>query len=215
MPGRDPGGTRYSTLTQITPANVSQLKVAWVYHMKPAGTGSLHPSEDQPLVIGSTMYVVTPYSRVVALDSATGHEQWMFQIPDGDQASIRGANYWPGGEGAGPAIIFGSRHGRLYSISAATGQLNQEFGDHGMVDLKTPEVMTTGKDKSYILPSPPAIYKNLVITGSGPGEGPGGLNGGAGPRRRYPRLGCAHRQAGVDLSLRASSGGSGPRHLGR
>ena len=181
MPGRDPGGTRYSTLTQITPANVSQLKVAWVYHMKPAGTGSLHPSEDQPLVIGSTMYVVTPYSRVVALDSATGHEQWMFQIPDGDQASIRGANYWPGGEGAGPAIIFGSRRGRLYSISAATGQLNQEFGDHGMVDLKTPEVMTTGKDKSYILPSPPTIYKNLVITGSGPGEGPGGLNGGPGP----------------------------------
>jgi quinoprotein glucose dehydrogenase len=183
MPGRDPGGTRYSTLTQITPANVNQLKVAWVYHMKPAGTASaaFHPSEDQPLVIGSTMYVVTPYSRVVALDSATGQEQWMFQIPDGDQASIRGANYWPGGEGAGPAIIFGSRRGRLYSISAATGQLNQEFGDHGIVDLKTPEVMNTGKDKSYILPSPPTIYKNLVITGSGPGEGPGGLNGGPGP----------------------------------
>ena len=33
-------GTRYSPLTQITPANVSQLKVAWVYHMKPAGTGT-------------------------------------------------------------------------------------------------------------------------------------------------------------------------------
>jgi len=181
MPGRDPGSTRYSPLTQITPANVNQLKVAWVYHMKPAGSASLHPSEDQPLVVGPTMYVVTPYSRVVALDAATGHEQWAFQIPDGDQASVRGANYWPGGEGAGPAIIFGSRRGRLYSISAATGQLNPDFGDHGMVDLKTPEVMTTGKDKSYILPSPPLIYRNLVITGSGPGEGPGGLNGGLGP----------------------------------
>jgi quinoprotein glucose dehydrogenase len=182
MPGRDPGGTRYSPLTQITPANVSQLKVAWVYHMKPAGSsGSLHPSEDQPLVVGPTMYVVTPYSLLVALDSATGREQWVFQIPDGDQASVRGANYWPGGEGAGPAIIFGTRRGRMYSISAATGQLNPEFGDHGMVDLKTPEVMTTGKDKNYILPSPPLIYKNLVITGSGPGEGPGGLNGGVGP----------------------------------
>jgi quinoprotein glucose dehydrogenase len=181
MPGRDPGGTRYSPLTQITPANVNQLKVAWVYHMKPAGSASLHPSEDQPLVVGPTMYVVTPYSRVVALDAATGHEQWVFQIPDGDQASVRGANYWPGGEGAGPAIIFGTRRGRMYSISAATGQLNADFGDHGMVDLKTPEVMTTGKDKSYILPTPPLIYKNLVITGSGPGEGPGGLNGGVGP----------------------------------
>jgi quinoprotein glucose dehydrogenase len=181
MPGRDPGGTRYSPLTQITPANVNQLKVAWVYHMKPAGSTSLHPSEDQPLVVGPTMYVVTPYSRVVALDAATGHEQWVFQIPDGDQASVRGANYWPGGEDAGPAVIFGTRRGRMYSISAATGQLNADFGDHGMVDLKTPEVMTTGKDKSYILPSPPLIYKKLVITGSGPGEGPGGLNGGVGP----------------------------------
>ena len=182
MPGRDPAGTRYSPLTQITPANVSQLKVAWVYHMKPPGSGaSLHPSEDQPLAVGSTMYVVTPYSRVVALDSATGREQWVFQIPDGDQASVRGANYWPGGEGAGPAIIFGTRRGRMYSINAVNGQPNVEFGDHGMVDLKTPEVMTTGKDKSYILPSPPLIYKNLVITGSGPGEGPGGLNGGVGP----------------------------------
>jgi quinoprotein glucose dehydrogenase len=181
MPGRDSGGTRYSPLTQITPANVNQLKVAWVYHMKPAGSTSLHPSEDQPLVVGPTMYVVAPYSRVVALDAATGHEQWVFQIPDGDQASVRGANYWSGGEGAGPAIIFGTRRGRMYSISAATGQLNPDFGVHGMVDLKTPEVMTTGKDKSYILPTPPLIYKNLVITGSGPGEGPGGLNGGAGP----------------------------------
>ncbi len=117
----------------------------------------------------------------MALDAATGREQWVFQIPDQDQASIRGANYWPGGEGAGPAIIFGTRRGRLYSISAATGQLNPEFGDHGVVELKTPEVMNTGKDKSYILPSPPLIYKNLVITGSGPGEGPGGLGGGLGP----------------------------------
>jgi quinoprotein glucose dehydrogenase len=181
MPGRDPGGNRFSPLKQITPGNVNQLKVAWVYHMKPTDVTSLHPSEDQPLVVGSTMYVVTPYSRVLALDAATGKELWMFPIPDGDQASVRGANYWPGGEGAPPAIIFGSRHGKLYSINAATGSLNLEFGDHGMVDLKTPEVMTTGKDKSYILPSPPMIYKNLVITGSGPGEGPGGLHGGLGP----------------------------------
>ena len=35
--GHDAGGMRFSPLTQITPANVSQLKVAWVYHMKPEG----------------------------------------------------------------------------------------------------------------------------------------------------------------------------------
>jgi quinoprotein glucose dehydrogenase len=153
-------------LTQITPANVDKLKVAWSYHMKPAppvrapggldGTG-FHLSEDQPLVIGSTMYVVTSYSRVVALDLLTGREEWVFQIPDDDQASLRGATYWPGGVAAAPSIIFGTRRGRMYSVSAATGHLNLNFGYHGVVNLKTPEVMTTGSDKSYILPSPRVI----------------------------------------------------------
>ena len=34
--GHDPGGKRFSPLTQMTPANVGQLEVAWVYHMRPA-----------------------------------------------------------------------------------------------------------------------------------------------------------------------------------
>ena len=193
MVGGDPGGMRYSRLTQITPANVDELKVAWVYHMKPATyaqpTGpangynrvAFHESEDQPLVIGRTMYLATPYSRIVALDSGTGVEKWVFQIPNDDQASLRGVTYWPGEADSAAAIIFGTRRGQMYSISAATGQLNTRFGDKGIVNLKTPEVMTTGLNKMYILPSPPVVYKNLVITGSGPGEGPGGLGGGVGP----------------------------------
>ena len=190
MVGHDPGGRRYSTLSQITPENVRALKIAWVYHMKPKAKANashayreagFHQSEDQPLVIGETMYVVTPYSRVVALDSSTGQEKWVFQIPDGDNASLRGAVYWPGQGNFCPSIIFGTRRGRMYSISAVTGQLNQYFGVDGMVDLKTPEVMKTGMDKNYILPSPPTIYKNLIITGAGPGEGPGGKDGGLGP----------------------------------
>jgi quinoprotein glucose dehydrogenase len=183
----DPGATRYAPLTQITAANVNHLKVAWVYHMKPApAAGSaantvLRPSEDQPLVIGDTMYVVTPYSRVVALDASTGKEKWVFVIPGADQASSRGAAYWPGDATTGPALIFGTTHGFLYSISAATGKVNPSFGSNGAIPLRTPEVMNTGTDKLYILPSPPVLYKNLVITGAGPGEGPGGLNGGVGP----------------------------------
>src|ERR1700678_3686882 len=34
--GHDSGGMRYSPLTQITPANVSNLKLAWTYHLTPA-----------------------------------------------------------------------------------------------------------------------------------------------------------------------------------
>src|SRR5262245_4148534 len=38
--GHDSGGQRFSPLTQITPANVANLKVAWTYHMRPAGAVS-------------------------------------------------------------------------------------------------------------------------------------------------------------------------------
>ena len=188
----DFGAMRYSPLAQITTANVNHLKVAWIYHMKPghmkpasvAGSAPgdpLRPSEDRPLVVGNTMFVVTPYSRVVALDSATGREKWVFVIPGSDQASLRGAAYWPGDTSTGPSLFFGTTHGFLYSISASTGKANTTFGSNGAITLRTPEVMTTGTDKLYILPSPPVLYKNLVITGAGTGEGPGGLNGGIGP----------------------------------
>jgi quinoprotein glucose dehydrogenase len=183
----NPGATRYSPLSQITASNVNHLKVAWIYHMKPAPTvGSapdaiLRPSEDQPLVIGNIMYVVTPYSRVVALDSSTGKEKWVFVIPGGDQASLRGAAYWAGDTITGPSLIFGTTHGFLYSVGAASGKANTAFGTSGAISLRTREVMNTGVDKHYILPSPPVIYKNLVITGGGPGEGPGGMGGGIGP----------------------------------
>jgi len=43
--GHDAGGMRYSPLTEITPANVDKLKVAWVYHMKPAAPASPRPAE--------------------------------------------------------------------------------------------------------------------------------------------------------------------------
>ncbi|HEY6448685.1 MAG TPA: PQQ-binding-like beta-propeller repeat protein [Acidobacteriaceae bacterium] len=193
MVGGDPAGMRYSTLDQITPANVSQLRIAWIYHMEPpvsAGSGAGNPrfnftrynmSEDQPLVIGPTMYVATPYSEIVALDAAKGKPIWIFHIPGGDQCSLRGVAYWAGDADQQPAIVFGTRGGRLYSIDAKTGRLNTHFGDHGSVNLKTPEVMTSGMDLPYILPSPPVIYKDLIITGAGTGEGPGGLNGGVGP----------------------------------
>ena len=126
------------------------------------------------------MFVVTPYSRIVALDAASGREKWVFMIPGSDQASLRGAEYWPGDETTGPSLFFGTTHGLLYSISAEKGTLNSGFGKNGAVNLRTAEVMNSGSDKPYTLPSPPVIYKNLVITGAGTGEGYGGAGGGLG-----------------------------------
>src|SRR6185503_18335724 len=176
------GANRYSPLTQITPANVTTLQRAWSIHLKPAGySGKLREDEAIPIVIAGTMYLGSPYGAVLALDAASGTEKWRFQLPDEDIPAKRGVAYWPGGGGRPASIVFGSNAGRLYSLTASDGRLNQWFGDHGIVNLKTPEVMLTGMSVPYSLLSSPTIFKNLIITGAGTGEGPGGSTGGAGP----------------------------------
>src|SRR5580692_859928 len=214
--GHDPGGMRFSPLTEITPANVSRLKVAWVYHMAvPAGASGaagggrgafggsgrggfgrgafgasgaaavaegdapatpqagrgrggrggngFAASEVTPLVINGMMYITTPQGRAVAIDPVTGKEIWATQMPSGG-LSTRGAEYWPGDSQTSAQIVFGSRDGKLYSVDAKTGKLNNGFGDNGVVNLNTPEILhgLPGQDG---LTSPPVVYKNLVITG--------------------------------------------------
>ena len=173
---------RYSPLDQITAKNVATLQQVWSFHLKPAGyTGRLREDEAIPIVIGNTMYLGSPYGAIFALDATTGKEKWTFRLPDNDVPSTRGIAYWPGGGGVPPSIIFGVRSGGLYSIKASDGTRNSGFGENGVVNLKTPEVMQTGMNAGYSLLSSPTIYKNLIITGAGTGEGPGGSNGGSGP----------------------------------
>jgi quinoprotein glucose dehydrogenase len=186
MSGQDLGANRYVTLTQITPANVQTLQKAWSFHLRPPNAPAearLRMSQDIPLVIGNVMYIVSPYSQAIALNATTGEVIWKYDIPDNDipSAQARGAAYWPGAGGVPASIIFGSVKGRLYSLRASDGKPNTAFGENGIVNLKTPEVMQHGMADGYILPSPPVVYKNLVITGAGPGEGPGGSAAGAGP----------------------------------
>jgi quinoprotein glucose dehydrogenase len=173
---------RYSPLDQITPQNVATLERAWSIHLAPAGyAGRKREDEAIPIVIGNTMYLGSPYGAVKAIDATTGAEKWTFALPNNDVPATRGIAYWPGGDGYAPSIIFGSRSGLLYSIKASDGTRNANFGDNGTITLKTPEVMQTGMNMAYSLLSSPTIYKNLIITGAGVGEGPGGSNGGSGP----------------------------------
>jgi len=76
----DPGGMRYSPLNQISRDNVSQLKVAWIYHTGDLSNGEHGGSksgfENTPIVVDGTMYISTPFCRVVALDPETGVERW-------------------------------------------------------------------------------------------------------------------------------------------
>ncbi len=199
--GRDESHARHSPLAEITPANVGKLRQVWSYHMRPSGTvGENIPipdgvparfrtgfsaSEATPLVVGGVMYLSTPYRRVVALDATTGKEKWVFALPGNDQASTRGVAYWPGSGKTGARIVFGTRTGKLFALDAATGKPSLGFGTDGAIDMKTPEVMN-GTRAPLGMSSPPAIYRNLIITGSRVQEMP--VKGAAGDVRAWDAL---------------------------
>ncbi len=134
------------------------------------GGSGFSASEATPLVINGVMYLSASGSRVVAVDPTNGQEIWSFHLP-ASQPSTRGVEYWAGDSQTEPQIVFGSSDGKLYSINAKTGKPNNNFGDNGIVNLDTPEILhgLPGRDG---LSSPPLVYKNLVITGGTTQENP-------------------------------------------
>jgi len=84
MPAKDYAGSRFSALADITPATVSRLALTWTF-----STGVLRGHEGAPLVIGSSMYVVTPYPNVAYAFDLTkpgAPLRWKFR-PDNSQAA--------------------------------------------------------------------------------------------------------------------------------
>jgi quinoprotein glucose dehydrogenase len=176
----DNSAVRYSPLTEVTPGNVRNLRQVWRYHLKPNDfTGALRYDESIPIVIGNTMYLGSPYGEVIALNATTGDVVWKFKLPNGDLPAKRGISYWPGDGSIKPQIVFGTGSGLLYELNAADGSINNAFGENGVVNVKTPDVMNGFR--GYSILQAPAVYKNLLIVGGGTGEGPGGREGGAGP----------------------------------
>src|SRR6478672_7256904 len=84
--GNDAGGLKYSRLADIDRSNVSRLRLAfsWSTGEKavPAGPGqkAARPGQFQatPLAINDTLFLSTPFNRVVALDATNGRELWAF-----------------------------------------------------------------------------------------------------------------------------------------
>jgi glucose dehydrogenase len=170
--GHDQGAQRYSPLKQIDVQNVSRLGPVWTYPLThPAdGTGS-RTIESVPLVVDGRMYVSWPFCHVAALDPETGLQFWKYTAPSCPYrgpglSSMRSMAYWPGDKLRGARILFGTEEGELYALDAKTGVPVEEFGVHGVVNLKTPEVMKSYPRMHYGLTSAPLVYEDLVITGS-------------------------------------------------
>jgi glucose dehydrogenase len=170
--GHDQRAQRYSPLKQIDVQNVSRLGPVWTYPLahEPDGTGS-RTIESVPLVVNGRMYVSWPFCHVAALDPETGQQFWRYTAPrcpyrGPGLSSMRSMAYWPGDKVRAARILFGTEEGELYALDAKTGSPVEEFGAHGIVNLKTPEVMKSYPRMHYGLTSAPLIYQDLVITGS-------------------------------------------------
>jgi quinoprotein glucose dehydrogenase len=178
--GGDAGGSRYSALTQIDKGNVSQLKVAWEIHTGDVSDGSngLAKSEFEatPIVAGGTMFVTTPFNRVLALDPETGKEKWNFDpridlhVRYSEGLVNRGVTYWSGSGDTGTAtchrrIFLATIDARLFALDAVSGNPCGDFGNEGQIDLKQ-GIANITRAGEYEETSAPAVIDDLVIVGS-------------------------------------------------
>jgi lanthanide-dependent methanol dehydrogenase len=157
LPAKDYAATRYSSLAQITPANVSRLRPVWSF-----STGVLGGHEGQPLVVKHTMYVVTPYPNVLYAFDLTqeGYPlKWKYR-PAVDQNAVgiaccdvvnRGATYADG------KIVYNLLDGHTVAVDAATGR---ELWKTAIADLAHGETVTMA----------PLVIKTQVIVGASGGE---------------------------------------------
>jgi quinoprotein glucose dehydrogenase len=180
--GNDPGGTRYSPAKQIDRGNVAQLQVAWTYR-----TGALPYDEEldkkaafeaTPILVDGKLFLSTPYDHVMALNAVNGVKLWEFdpklEHPYGfSEVTSRGVSAWrdasmKAGKACALRIFIGTLDARLIALDGNTGKPCADFGTNGEVDLTTEVKMRDPGD--YQVTSAPAIYKDLIITGSSEGD---------------------------------------------
>jgi quinoprotein glucose dehydrogenase len=145
--------TQYSSLKQITKANVKQLQVAWTYQT--GGNSLLF----DPLVVDGTMYIAKPgtqgTSAIVALDATTGKELWTHTNQGG--VSSRGMNYWESKDRRDRRLVY-INAGFITEISTLTGETIQSFGDNGRLDPSLGDRRVTRPANN-----PGRIYEDTII----------------------------------------------------
>lgn len=161
---------RFTGLQQITPGNVSRLKLAWQTHLgMPPGKipGALQAT---PLMVNDRLYMCNMHNEVIALDLETGKPLWRFD-PKIDMSAVftgtcRGVAYYeqPGATGlCSTRIISFAIDARMFALDARTGQRCSGFGNNGEVSLL--DGMGVTKTGYYYLTSAPVIVRGKVVVG--------------------------------------------------
>jgi quinoprotein glucose dehydrogenase len=172
--GGDPGGMKYSPLTDIAAGNLSRLQPVWRWKHWETALPEYRTVpgffESTPLMIDGTLYVTTPYNSIAAVDAETGEERWRFDgggyelgpLLSSSGFKLRGTAVWR--DGATTRIFLNSRH-RLFSLDPRTGTPDPTFGNGGAVSL-TDGLARISDITHASQSSPPVVFRDLIIVGS-------------------------------------------------
>lgn len=162
---------RYSTLEQIDTGNVHRLEKVWEYRAGDAD--AFTQIQTNPIIVGSTLYGVSPKLKLFALDAATGVRKWQFDPYTVDNQDTKGPGYFSMNvcrgltyyAGHSQARLFYAAGASLFCIEAESGKPLTSFGEEGRLDLH----QDLGRDVAdlYIaMTTPGVIYGDLLIIGS-------------------------------------------------
>jgi quinohemoprotein ethanol dehydrogenase len=146
--------TRFSPLTEINEKTIARLKPAWVVDLDNA-----RGQEATPLVVDGVMYTSTAWSKVMALDAATGKVLWHYdpQVIGGKAVHAccdvvnRGVAVWKG------KVYVGTIDDRLIALDAKTGKLLWS-------------VVTADQKQAYTITGAPRVFKDKVVIGNSGAE---------------------------------------------
>jgi quinohemoprotein ethanol dehydrogenase len=152
--GRTYSEQRFSPLKQIDDKNAGQLGLAWSYDLD-----THRGQESTPLVVNGVMYFTSAWSKVFAVNAATGVLKWSYDplVPPAWSVNAccdvvnRGVAIWEG------KVFSGTLDGRLIALDVVSGKLLWE-------------TRTTDSKLLYTITGAPRVVKGKVIIGNGGGE---------------------------------------------
>jgi len=171
----DLAATKFADVDSFTPENVSELERAWEVHTGDVSDGSGDLPETvwsaTPIYANQTLYLGTPFYRILALDPATGAERWSYDSQSTLEALTqpalknRGVAYWESGQ-TGPCekrVYIGTMDAELHAVDADTGELCADFAQGGVLNVN--QWNTVNDIFPFSLLQPPTVVGDTLMLG--------------------------------------------------